>query len=173
MRVLLARPPRRDLRDAGLSVPPLGLAYIASALREAGHEVDLLDAYALGWSWQAFEESLIKRRPEVLGLSAMTPVADVAARAARLARPHVGRIVLGGPHPTAVKHAVFEEMPELDAAVSGEGEEVAPALLEVAFLRRGQDVPRGDGVHPDPEPAELHAEGSGQHDDGGLAGPVG
>ena len=144
MRVLLARPPRRDLRDAGLSVPPLGLAYIASALREAGHEVDLLDAYALGWSWQAFEESLISRRPDVLGLSAMTPVADVAARAASLARPHVGRIVLGGPHPTAVKHAVFEEMPELDAAVSGEGEEIAPALLD--WWASGSEGPAPAGV---------------------------
>lgn len=130
MKVLLARPPRRDVRDAGLSVPPLGLAYIASALRESGHEVDLLDAYALGWSWRRFEATLRAERPEVLGLSAMTPVADVAARAARLARPHVGRIVLGGPHPTAVEHGVFEEIPELDAAVAGEGEETAPALLE-------------------------------------------
>ena len=104
MKVLLARPPRRDLRDAGLPVPPLGLAYIASALREAGHEVDLVDAYALGWSWSAFEQALASNKPDVLGLSAMTPVADVAARAAKLARPHVGRIVLGGPHPTAVEH---------------------------------------------------------------------
>ena len=34
----------------GLSVPPMGLAYIASSLLEAGHEVEILDAYALGWS---------------------------------------------------------------------------------------------------------------------------
>jgi radical SAM superfamily enzyme YgiQ (UPF0313 family) len=129
MRVLLARPPRRDLRDAGLPVPPLGLAYVAAALRLAGHDVEILDAYALDWSWARFGQHIAAARPAVLGLSAMTPVADVAAQAARLARPHVGRILLGGPHPTAVHHAVFDEMPELDAAIAGEAEESAPALL--------------------------------------------
>ena len=51
MNVLLIRPPRRNIYDAGLSVPPLGLAYIASSLREQGHTVEILDAYALRWSW--------------------------------------------------------------------------------------------------------------------------
>ncbi len=129
MRVLLARPPRRDARDVGLSVPPLGLAYVAASLRDAGHHVDLLDAYVLGHSWRDFDDALRHRRPDVLGLSTMTPVRDVAARAARLARPYVGRIVLGGPHPTAVEHAVFDEIPDLDAAVAGEGEDTAVDLL--------------------------------------------
>ncbi len=129
MRVLLARPPRRDPLDAGLCVPPLGLAYVAAALREAGHAVEILDALALDMSWARFEAHLAERRPDVLGLSAMTPMADVAARAARLGRPHARWIVLGGPHPTATRRAVLDEIPDLDAAVSGEGERVAPALL--------------------------------------------
>ena len=32
MRLLLVRPPRRNVQDAGLGVPPLGLAYIAAAI---------------------------------------------------------------------------------------------------------------------------------------------
>ena len=144
MRVLLTRPPRRDLSDAGLPVPPLGLAYVAAALLKAGHEVDLLDAYALGWGWARFERAVAAAQPEVLGLSAMTPVADVAARAARLGRPHVGKIILGGPHPTAVRQAVFDEMPELDAAVVGEAEESAPALL--AWWAAGGQGPPPNGV---------------------------
>ena len=129
MRILLARPPRRDPRDAGLCVPPLGLAYVAASLREAGYPVEILDAYVLNWSWRRFEAEVARRRPDVLGLSAMTPVADVAARAARLCRPHARYIVLGGPHPTAVRTRVFEELPELDAAVVGEGEHIAVALV--------------------------------------------
>ena len=110
-------------------MPPLGLAYVAAALREAGHAVEIIDAYVLGWSWARFGRVVASRQPDVLGLSAMTPVADVAARAARLCRPHVRHMVLGGPHPTAVREAVFDEMPELDAAVVGEGEHVAVALV--------------------------------------------
>lgn len=144
MRVLLARPPRRDSRDVGLSVPPLGLAYVASALRDAGHAVELIDACVLGWSWRDFEAAVRRRRPDVLGLSTMTPVADIAARAARIARPHVGRIVLGGPHPTAVRHAVFDQVPELDAAVAGEGEDTAVDLL--SWWEQGGAGPPPPGV---------------------------
>ena len=124
MRLLLVRPPRRDASDAGLSVPPLGLAYIAAVARDGGHDVEIIDAYALDMSWAEFQDQIRSRRPDVLGLSAMTPVADVAARAVNLARPYAGRIILGGPHPTAVGEQVFSEMPGLDATVEGEGEGV-------------------------------------------------
>ncbi len=139
MDVLLARPPKRDPNQMSLAVPPLGLAYVAASLQQAGHRVRILDAAVQGWSWERFERELAQTRPEVLGLSAMTPVADLAGRAARLARPHAQHIILGGPHPTAVRQAVFQEMPELDAAVVGEGEDVAPKLL--AWLSRGDGAP--------------------------------
>ena len=129
MDVLLARPPKRDPNQMSLAVPPLGLAYVAASLKRHGHRVRILDADVQGWTWDQFEQELAQTRPEVLGLSAMTPVADIAARAARIARPYARHIILGGPHPTAVKHAVLDEMPELDAAVVGEGEDTAPLLL--------------------------------------------
>ena len=81
LKLLLVRPPRRDTSDVGLSVPPLGLAYIAAVARDGGHEGEIIDAYALNMSWTEFESQIRRRRPDVLGLSAMTPVADVAARA--------------------------------------------------------------------------------------------
>ena len=73
MKFLLVRPPRRDARDAGLSVPPLGLAYVASALRESGVHVEILDAYALGLTWDEFEQALSKSDAEVLGLGCRVP----------------------------------------------------------------------------------------------------
>ena len=130
MRVLLARPPRRDRYDSGLSVPPLGLAYIAAVVRDLGHHVEIMDAYALDWTWEQFEQEIRSRRPNVFGLTAMTPVADVAARAIKTARPYVDRIVLGGAHPTAMGASRFEEMPDLDASVIGEGEPVIGPLLD-------------------------------------------
>ena len=150
MKVLLVRPPRRDRNDAGLSVPPLGLAYIAAVVREAGHSIEILDAYATNMSWGAFAQHIAQQRPDVLGLSAMTPVADVAARAVNLARPHVGRIVIGGPHPTAVGDAIFEEMPGLDAAVVGEGESVILPLLDWWEAGSPQTPPPGVRVRGAP-----------------------
>jgi radical SAM superfamily enzyme YgiQ (UPF0313 family) len=130
MQITLVRPPRRNTKDAGLSVPPLGLAYIAAVARNLGHSVEIIDAYATGMSWGAFEQTLAKRQPDVLGLTAMTPVADVAARAVAIGRRHAGRVVLGGPHPTAIGEAIFDEMPGLDAAVIGEGEPIIGPLLD-------------------------------------------
>ena len=144
MDVLLARPPRRDPREMSLAVPPLGLAYIAASLRSAGHQVRLIDAAVERWSCERFETELRHTRPQVLGLSAMTPVADIAERAVKVARPYVDHIVLGGPHPTAVGAKVFAEMPGLDAAVVGEGEDVAPALL--SWWSSGASGPPPPGV---------------------------
>ncbi|NOY27317.1 MAG: B12-binding domain-containing radical SAM protein [Oligoflexia bacterium] len=135
-------------------MPPLGLAYIASALRQAGHQVELLDAYVLGWSWDRFAAHMARSRPEVLGLSTMTPVSDIAARAAALARPHAGRIVLGGPHATAIREAVFDEMPTLDAAVIGEGEDVAVALL--SWWDHGTQGPPPPGALVPGQPFVAH-----------------
>ncbi len=162
MNMLLVRPPRRNRHDSGLSVPPLGLAYIAAMVRDAGHRVEILDAYALDMSWATFEAEIARRKPDVLGLTAMTPVADVATRAITLARPHVSRIVIGGPHPTAVGNDIFAEMPGLDAAVIGEGEPVIIPLLN--WWQGGSKGPPPPGVRvrngpflkaTPPNPSEL------------------
>ena len=123
MSVLLVRPPRRDARDAGLPVPPLGLAYLAGVSARAGRQVEILDAYALDWSWARFEQELAHRRPDVLGLGTMTPVADVAYRAVKIARRYAGQIIMGGPHPTAVGAQIFQDCPEIDHLDIGEAEE--------------------------------------------------
>ncbi len=135
MRVLLLRPPRRDARDPSLTVPPLGLAYLAGALRRAGHEVIVLDARAEELGWGALASRLEGARAELVGISAMTPVLDLAQRAASIARPHCRWLVLGGPHPSAVGAAALAQVPELDASVEGEAEESGPELL--AWLAAG------------------------------------
>jgi radical SAM superfamily enzyme YgiQ (UPF0313 family) len=89
-----------------------------------------LDAYALGMGWDEFRATVARHRPDVLGLTAMTPVADVAARAVEIARPYVKHIVMGGPHPTAMGASIFSEIPQLDASVIGEGEPVILPLLK-------------------------------------------
>lgn len=132
----------------------MGLAYVAAALLEAGHGVQIIDAYALSWSWKRFADELAAARPDVLGLSAMTPVADVAARAAAIGRPHARHIVLGGPHPTAVREQVFADIPELDAAVVGEGETVSVDLM--AWWQAGSPGPPPPGVLVPGAPFTAH-----------------
>ena len=77
MNILLLRPPRRGAFDLGLSVAPMGLAYIAGSLQRAGFSVQIMDAYALGWNWGRLRKWIEKRKFDVLGLTAMTPTIDL------------------------------------------------------------------------------------------------
>lgn len=139
LHTLLLRPPARRPGAGGLKVPPLGLAYLASSLMERGMPVTLLDAYGEGLSWDETELRVQQLRPDVLALSAMTPVKDTAYRAATQLRPYVRHTVLGGPHPTAVGKTALDECNALDFLVEGEGELTLPALLEAL---EGQSSPR-------------------------------
>ena len=141
MKVLLIRPPRRHPLEQSLTVPPLGLAYIAASLEQAGHQVEIWDAYIDRWTWTRLQRELSKVSVDVIGLSAMTPMWDVICRASKLARPAAKWLIVGGPHPTAVKQGIFVDNPYLDAGVVGEGEETVVNLLE--WFASGGPIPKG------------------------------
>ena len=121
----------------------------------------MLDALGLGLSWEQFEREVARRRPDVVGISAMTPTADIAARAARVCRPYTERIVLGGPYPTAEGAGVLDVLPDVDALVVGEGEASFPALIQ--SWERGEQTPpagvcvRGAPFEPRDPPADVDA----------------
>jgi radical SAM superfamily enzyme YgiQ (UPF0313 family) len=143
MRVLLVQPPRRDARDPSLAVPPLGLCHVAASLRQAGHDVAILDARAEGVGWDRLGDRFAHARADAIGVTAQSPIRDLAARACALARPHARWLLLGGPHPSAVGAAVFGEIPGLDLAVEGEGEQSAPAALAWLASGAAADPPAG------------------------------
>ena len=72
----------------------------------------------------------------------MTPMWDVICRASELARPYAKWLIVGGPHPTAVKHGIFDDNPYLDAGVVGEGEDIVVKLLQW-FETGGGAIPEG------------------------------
>lgn len=136
MKILLVNPPSGQPRRPTLMVPPLGLAYLAAVLRRAGYRVQVKDALAEGLGWEEFAAYLASERPDVLGLTGLSPTIATAFKAVRLARPLARTIVLGGPHVSVWGQEVFKQCPELDLGVVGEGEdtmvELAAALAEGA-----------------------------------------
>lgn len=144
------------------AVPPIGLAYLAAAVREAGHELEIIDAVGLAlerfsiWSevgrimLRGLDfDAIVARIPErthVIGISCMfsnawRPTRDLIAKIHQ-ARPNA-IIVLGGEHATACHEYIFETCPEVDYCVLGEGEASFCKLLDA--LATGSE-PRFPGI---------------------------
>jgi radical SAM superfamily enzyme YgiQ (UPF0313 family) len=142
MDVLLLRPnPGNERFGLGpfFRVEPLGLEYVAAALRGRGHDPAIVDLrFGHGVS------SWIRRiRPRLVGISCMHALeydrVIETARQVRKASPDT--FVLVGGHAAAVFPAPLQ-VPEIDALCVDDGEEVVPALADaIASGRPLQEVP--------------------------------
>jgi radical SAM superfamily enzyme YgiQ (UPF0313 family) len=146
MRILLVYSNRtRDL----ILAPPIGLSYVASATRRAGHTVRFLDLLTSPDPDSALDTALREFVPDVVGISVRNidnvvrqrlraHFGELARFVAAIRRATGGRvpIVLGGPAISILGSTVLAHV-DADYAVRGEGEIVFPALL--AALETGRD----------------------------------
>jgi len=142
MNVLLFRPdPGNERFGLGpfFRVEPLGLEYVASALRDRGHEPTIVDL-RFGHSVRSWVR---RTRPSVVGISCMHALeydrVIETAREVRRASPDA--FILVGGHAAAAYPGPLES-PEIDAICTDDGEEVVPAVVEA--IRSGRpltDVP--------------------------------
>ncbi|NVM22723.1 MAG: cobalamin B12-binding domain-containing protein, partial [Desulfobacterales bacterium] len=123
MKVLLIHPPNEVMDRtshvfSGLgNVLPLWAGYLGVVLEEAGHEVTFLDL-------QLNQQKTVLQECNVVGISVTTPTAYSGYKIAKLFKENSdAKVVLGGPHVTALGAKVFEECPYVDTLVVGEGEQ--------------------------------------------------
>lgn len=115
------------------TVPPLGLAYIAAVLEQHGIHVRILDANALHYSAEQVMEHVRNVKPDMIGISIMTPAHGFSAEIARGVSGEC-LTVAGGPHASGAAEALLNE--GFDIAVRGEG--------EYSFLEIAQEKPHKD-----------------------------
>jgi len=116
--------------------PPLGLAYLASAVRDRGYTVSAVDFNVSGLNLRRVDSIVAYDKPAIVGISAMTetyPNALAIARRVKETSPGTV-VVLGGAHPTIMPEAVLGET-AVDYAVVGAGEQGLTAL--VRFVLEG------------------------------------
>jgi len=138
-------------------MPPLGLLYLAAALKKAGHaEVSLLHIALEGLDQAGLELEIARRRPDVVGISAMTSEAvSMHAAAAAAKKAGVRLVVAGGAHPTAYVAECLGDA-NIDAVVRNEGELTFPELLAAHERKagfgdvKGVSFRRGDGIVNNP-----------------------
>jgi anaerobic magnesium-protoporphyrin IX monomethyl ester cyclase len=111
--------------------PPLGLAYLAAALEQAGVQVKILDYVVYPYRRHALESVLKEFKPQVAGATAVSMTVDHAGQVLsdiKAINPEI-LTVMGGPHVTFCAQETLEAFSELDAVVIGEGEETLVELL--------------------------------------------
>lgn len=125
MKVTFLNPPQTNskYKFLGVVAPSIGIGYMAAVLEVNGYEVDVLDASALELTYDEIGEEILKRNPDIVSISALTPTIGVALDSAdkiKQVKPDT-IVVLGGYHPTFEFQSLLEE-PSVDVVVRGEGE---------------------------------------------------
>jgi anaerobic magnesium-protoporphyrin IX monomethyl ester cyclase len=115
------------------------VAYLTGHLRRAGFDdIHFIDAMTYHIGPDELRSRLKALKPDVVGLTAITPAIYEAEECLRIAQEVVPDAlrVLGGIHATFMFRQVLEEAPWVDVIVRGEGEEILVALMEA--LRDGR-----------------------------------
>ena len=143
--------------------PPLGLAYVASALRKSGYEVRCVDALGeaplqrtisenskfmyFGLTVKEILQHLSIREFNVLFVSLMFshewPMTKFIIRTIKKIYPDI-IIVCGGEHISACPEFCMEECLDIDVCVFGEGEETSVELLKA--IEKKQSLSKVGGV---------------------------
>jgi len=136
MKVLLINP----WQDTGYPQPPLGLAMIAAVLEKNGYHIKVLDAPALKLTENSILRGIVKEKPDIIGITAMTPTMNSAINMARQIKEMNNDviIVLGGAHVTLFPEETLQRVPEVDIVVRGEGEQTMFELVKT--LENGDSI---------------------------------
>jgi radical SAM superfamily enzyme YgiQ (UPF0313 family) len=155
------------------AVPPIGLAYVARSLLDAGHDVQLIDAVGeapdrfvpiddgLLYRGLGIDEVIKKIKPSgAIGVGVMFSQEWMVARkllnVIHTVFPDTV-IFVGGEHPTALPEAVLEGTPGVKYVLTGEGDRNSCELMEHlegkrsidevsgVYYRDGQNIKKGTG----------------------------
>jgi len=143
MNILLISPPTISAikNIIGTTGPPLGLAYLASMVRDE-HDVKIVDSLAEDYTYSDVGRIIREYDPDVVGITSTTSMMPDAYEVAKIAKMHNEnvKVIMGGPHVTFVPKRTFEECPYIDFIIRGEGELTFKELIDA--LEKGKDVSR-------------------------------
>ncbi|MFN7971208.1 MAG: radical SAM protein [Acidobacteriota bacterium] len=138
MRVLLVLPKSSHRFKHLGDIPPLGIAYVSSALRRDGHETAI-------WDETTREGRVVPdfSRFDLVGISCDTIRYESGLRVARMVKARGVPVVMGGSHATFLDREALETG-LVDYVVRNEGEDVARELC--AALDGGGDLAKVKGI---------------------------
>lgn len=133
MKVLFVNPPQTasKYKFMGVIAPPLGIAYMGGVLQENNIDVEILDASAEDMDFKDVEKELLKRKPDLVALTALTPTIGRALETAQVVKETLpdSIVVMGGYHPTFNFIETLEDE-NVDIVIRGEGEYIMLNLVQ-------------------------------------------
>ena len=150
--ILLITPPvtleERYSKLSGIAntLPSLGILYLAAVLRKEGYSASVIEASSLELSPQKLIREIIKAEPKYLGISATTLSIFAASSLAEEIKKisDTTKIIIGGPHLTAIPEETMGLFKSFDFGVIGEGEETLKELIN--SLEQKEEISRVPGI---------------------------
>ncbi len=121
----------RKVGNVGGFLPPLGISYIASYLRQSGYKVDVIDALSSHMTEDDIIKAIKAGDPKVIGLSSLTPMFNRAVQISKKIQECFPEklIIIGGQHASIMTRDVLSENECFDIVVCGEGENTVLELM--------------------------------------------
>ncbi len=139
LKTLLINPPYSleeryggSLKSFGAMTEPMGLAYLAGSLESNQLPVEILDAPAMGFQIDEVADRVSHGSFHLVGITFLTPMFDVIRDLTRRIKEscHRVKIIVGGPHPTALPERTLNELPDIDFVCVGEGEKTIVDVIK-------------------------------------------
>lgn len=150
MKILLIYPywleNRTDIQD--VIVPPIGLYYVGSVLKENHYDVEILNWSRINETPEDIEKNLHEKKPDIIGFSVLQANRWGGIEIARIAKqiyPKV-KIVFGGVTPTFLWEHFLTHFPEIDFVVIGEGEYTFLNLVKVLESKKENKIKNIRGI---------------------------
>ena len=151
MNILLIIPPASldssygKLKEFSNPQPSIGLAYMASALRDHNFNVNILDAYVKQLGKNEIFQEIIARKASIIGISLLTTSVDIVTELIKFIRKKRAdiRIVLGNIHASLFcENLLLENL--ADFIVHREGEYSFLELIKA--IKLGTDLKKVKGI---------------------------
>lgn len=135
-----------NLHKAGNTLPSLGILSLAAVLRENKYNSAIIEAASHQISIEKTVDMILSYDPYCVGVTSTTlsiATISIIAELLKKTNPSI-KIIVGGPHITAVPKETMEKFPGIDIGVIGEGEETIVELMKA--LRDNTDLERIAGI---------------------------
>lgn len=123
-------------------MPPLGIMSIAAVLEQNAIHVEIIDCYAAPATAEKLLETILSKKPDLIGLSCTTSSFLEGYEIAKLVKKFKPEIftVVGGAHACTIGAPLLDSFPDIDYLVIGEGEQTMLELVQ-SGCKLVEDIP--------------------------------